>query len=501
MADEGDKHSRDEMLASPGQSRSHQLAPTSGESDGFGGRAKAGERNSSRGYHTNDYYGPPRRRGDPSYDDYSRKDEAYERNRSRGRDDFRRNQNHSHGPFEGRWRDGRSDSYQGHPPRDSIEGGFPNHEALNRGRRFDDRDRRHPRFDDRDHRRGFDDRFNERNHHSSFDDRDHHPRYDDDDDWDDRARSDRRSPGKFRTSKKELEEREWPPCFDIDGSAFVFDNRSAMFYESQSDFFYDPKSKLYYGNKKGAYFRYDKSEKPPFVEVQKMAGKSADGGIAHDASEVTVEPIQNTLAKPKPAIAINLKIAKKSKQPKGLLQKKVAPTVSKVEKERIANIEKWNEKQAELKPESAQKIRTTSKGEPICTLCKRKFPSIEKLRLHEKASELHKSNLAKAAKAKEVEDSKRKEAPSGNYEDRAQKRRNLHGADTAIVQPASLQQDEPSAFEPTQSESLGSSNIGNKMLQKMGWQQFDKPEDGQQQHIRKDWDRIESLANRQRPPR
>ena len=32
--------------------------------------------------------------------------------------------------------------------------------------------------------------------------------------------------------------REWPPNFETDSGAFIFDGRSGMFYEAESDFFY-----------------------------------------------------------------------------------------------------------------------------------------------------------------------------------------------------------------------------------------------------------------------
>ena len=66
---------------------------------------------------------------------------------------------------------------------------------------------------------------------------------------------------------KEPEPLDWPPCFDEDGSAFVFDARSGMFFEARSEFFYDPKSKMYYCNRKKMYYRYDDTKEPPFVEV------------------------------------------------------------------------------------------------------------------------------------------------------------------------------------------------------------------------------------------
>jgi hypothetical protein len=76
----------------------------------------------------------------------------------------------------------------------------------------------------------------------------------------------------------------------------------------------------------------------------------------------------------------------------------------KAHKEKIASIEKWTEKQAELKQDvttvgpgsgnttvsrPAGDVRMTASGEPICVVCRRKFPNIEKLRLHEQATVLH----------------------------------------------------------------------------------------------------------------
>jgi len=44
---------------------------------------------------------------------------------------------------------------------------------------------------------------------------------------------------KSKKLRKTPERREWPPLFDVEGTAFTFDNRSAMFYDAESDFFYD----------------------------------------------------------------------------------------------------------------------------------------------------------------------------------------------------------------------------------------------------------------------
>ncbi len=327
---------------------------------------------------------------------------------------------------------------------------------------------------------------------------------------------------------------EWPPCFDTDGSSFVFDNRSAMFYESLSDFFYDPKSKLYYGNRKGAYFRYDETTDPPFVEVQKVeipANESKDGRY----STMEQVPLHSTAKEQgsissKPKIAIKLKTTKISSVKEIKAPIVLPPVIPKSQKEQIANIEKWTEKQAELKQNENEcapaavtsaaatthtgKVRMTSKGEPICIICKRKFPNIDKLRLHESASDLHKQNLLKL-KETEVLAAKRKSSEatssSAEYQDRAQKRRQLHGLDF----PDTFRDRRGADLDLSQESTapgvaLDETHVGHQMLQKMGWKGHDEEESqngrgrassSAANQLRKDWDRIEALAsNPQRPP-
>jgi len=374
------------------------------------------------------------------------------------------------------------------------------------------------------------------------------------------------------------EPKEWPPSFQNNGSAFTFDVRSAMFYEPLSNFFYDPKSKLYYGNKKFAYYRYDDKKEPPFVEVQKMTNEQVEeqqrgdsGGIAQEKVAVN-NKVSTAPSKPKIAIKFKTKKVKSSVSTlaarEGANQQATTATVSKAKQQQIANIGKWNEKQAELKqsvPNSAPntsnavsekgsqvpnpKIRTTAKGEPICLLCKRKFPNLAKLRLHKKGSELHKKNLLKlqekmkqqnaAAGTKRKLDEKTTSAvdPSPNhatetatvsatapvYTDRAEKRRQLHGVDLCAPTNAlqSLRQFETkpdtssesrggSASNPPGSDLLNETNVGHQMLQKMGYKTKaeEHPTEGSNnnskpktanEHLRKEWDRIEAMAQKSVP--
>jgi hypothetical protein len=392
---------------------------------------------------------------------------------------------------------------------------------------------------------------------------------------------------------------EWPPSFEKDGSSFVFDVRSAMFYESLSDFFYDPKSKLYYGNRTGSYFRYDETQDPPFVKVETTAtttttnpttveGACVEGALDQVIMMPTSKKSATATMSTLPKIAIKLKTKKiKSrtsshdrKQDEGTTDPSVAAAgppsvpVSKAQKEQIANIEKWTGKQAELNEgiisssaaatvggsnsstavadmeptamgqQPSEKVRTTAKGEPICIICKRKFPTIEKLRLHERASDLHKKNLValqqekqRTAKRKVEEVVPKDESATptaaatavgnvssesnGNntnagtststtqYQDRAEKRRQLHGPDSSLAMAGARTFGLPPSVGYTgfdeiegpaiSSSGLDESNVGHKMMQKMGYN--DNAKDVANDPLRREWDRIEALASHRQGPR
>ncbi|GFR82439.1 RNA-binding protein 5 [Elysia marginata] len=104
-----------------------------------------------------------------------------------------------------------------------------------------------------------------------------------------------------------------------------------------------------------------------------------------------------------------------------------------------------------------------------CLLCKRQFQSKEILSKHTQVSELHKQNLESLMKTKSA-------AAAGKieYRDRAKERRLKYGAPEP---PAPRERrrpgddPEPVMFEQPTKEGIGGENIGNKLLQKMGWSQ------------------------------
>lgn len=105
----------------------------------------------------------------------------------------------------------------------------------------------------------------------------------------------------------------------------------------------------------------------------------------------------------------------------------------------------------------------------ICNLCKRQLVSAEALTKHAKLSALHKQNLE--ARKKKKSSDKEKIV----YRDRAKERRMKYG-DPDEPQPSKLKEKYLKAREVEMSmpatkvdEPIGSENVGNRLLQKMGW--------------------------------
>jgi RNA-binding protein 5/10 len=284
-----------------------------------------------------------------------------------------------------------------------------------------------------------------------------------------------------------------------------------MFYEAMADFFYDPKTKLYYGNKQKVYYTFQPGEDPPFSALPLSQGTE----VAAPSEATGPKPEENK------KIAINLKTtvlpgesdsAKKehTKNPKATKKAKAAQP-NRPQKQHTVNIEKWSERGKEIREGNEAPTKnppTTTKGQPVCLLCRRKFASVEKLKQHEELSALHKEKLEK----KEADAKKEQEAKaSTEYRDRALERRIMHGPETSSL-PALPRDLEASAAREADvvrpEDNLGASNIGNQMLQKLGWKcgaslgrdAGNGVSNGAGELV-KDWEKIESLAASGHHPR
>mmetsp|Transcript_16004 Transcript_16004/g.34851 ORF Transcript_16004/g.34851 Transcript_16004/m.34851 type:complete len:374 (-) Transcript_16004:195-1316(-) len=207
--------------------------------------------------------------------------------------------------------------------------------------------------------------------------------------------------------------------------------------------------------------------------------------------------------------------------------------LSQSHKEHNKDMDKWSERVKEMRdeenvtcdeaPPSSNKVRTTASGQPICVLCRRKFANLEKMRQHERLSALHKENLAKKAAADAAK--KKQRESSETYRDRSKERRLMYGGSLAANPDSSSSHaeallahalnnpssDAGAAETVRPEETLNDANVGNKLLQKLGWKSGETlgRSDGNQNdggaaagdngvvsNLKSDWERIESLAQR-----
>lgn len=234
-------------------------------------------------------------------------------------------------------------------------------------------------------------------------------------------------------------------------------------------------------------------------------------------------------------------------------------------KKHKADMEKWTERGKEMRGHSANggkdisfnapnnaleastlarnsmgtEVKRTPSGKPICMLCRRKFADVDKLRQHEQLSSLHKKNLAMKRKLQQKKTEVNaanapatdlKESSTVEYRDRAKERRSMvnltstssvpnlkEAADIAEMGPSLSKARRVTTTETViPSQSLGEKNIGNQLLQKLGWKKGSllgrngisdnnehiiNPADGENfqanivaDKLKQDWERIESLA-------
>lgn len=111
-----------------------------------------------------------------------------------------------------------------------------------------------------------------------------------------------------------------------------------------------------------------------------------------------------------------------------------------------------------------------------CLLCQRQFASLEKLRKHQAVSELHQGNMERYLTGKKEEAAKQEEEVR-KWKDRAAQRRRAYRQPARppkpprqLAGPLALATKPPVIEQPTKT-GIGKDNIGNQLLQKLGWKE------------------------------
>lgn len=295
-----------------------------------------------------------------------------------------------------------------------------------------------------------------------------------------------------------------------DVSKYTYDKNSGYYYDQSTGLYYDPSSQYYYNSVIQKYLYWDQ-EKLTYV-LAPTYYENYQG--TQTLSETPSEP---ETKKTKPEKQDKVKVAKKiakdmERWAKTLNQKKESSAAktsmeayqnngagsgsadigfSVLEKKSNVQLNGFNKPDLEAAniqtplvaaygggSESSDEEEQPNEAEfldynkLICNLCKRQLNSAEALTKHAQLSSLHKQNLESRSKKKKTENQTEKIV----YRDRAKERRMKYG-DPDEPQPSKLKEkylksrelvDVP-VIAASVAEPIGTENVGNRLLQKMGW--------------------------------
>ncbi|XP_046463939.1 RNA-binding protein 5-like [Daphnia pulex] len=290
-----------------------------------------------------------------------------------------------------------------------------------------------------------------------------------------------------------------------DLSKYVFDEKSGYYYDTATNLYYDSKTQYFY-NPQTQQFCYWDSDKHSFVPVSADESKMAPlTSTQEDKKEKPEKQDKVTVAKKiakdmeKWAKTLNQRkestkvaVPAPAYEPEPERRKEPEPPPPPSDKSSLNEVlQVLQRKQlADKKPLGASALvaygsDSDSDGHDekkaaelleslidwtklACLLCKRQFSNRETLVKHQQLSDLHRENL---------EAWKKQNTPIA-YRDRAKERRKKHGDSEPNHQrkkqesvSRSRTETVASDYERPSQSGLTSNNVGNKLLQKMGWQE------------------------------
>ncbi|XP_057701177.1 RNA-binding protein 5 isoform X2 [Corythoichthys intestinalis] len=305
-----------------------------------------------------------------------------------------------------------------------------------------------------------------------------------------------------------------------DTSTYQYDESSGYYFDPQTGLYYDPTSHYFYNSQTQQYLYWD-GEKQSYVPV------SVDTNTAQTPTATNAKEGKEKKEKPKSKTAQQIakdmerwakSLNKQKENFKGsfqpisqeerkeaaaadagftLFEKKQAGVLDRM----ISDMSNFPEEEAatssgnssskcglvaaytgDSDPEEAadsgegSRDKLTDWKKLACLLCRRQFPNKEGLIRHQQLSDLHKKNLEVLRRSQmseaELEELERRETEL-KYRDRAAERREKYGIPEPPV-PKKKKYSQPTPvinYEQPTKDGLNSDNIGNKMLQAMGWKE------------------------------
>ncbi|XP_055365300.1 RNA-binding protein 5-like [Betta splendens] len=315
-----------------------------------------------------------------------------------------------------------------------------------------------------------------------------------------------------------------------DASKYQYDESSGYYYDPQTGLYYDPSSQYYYNTETQQYLYWDSekqtyvpapTEKSPDQVSSATDPASSSAGVATSSKEPKekkekpksksaqqiakdMERWAKTLNKQKESFKSSFQGLGTSKEEDRKESAAADAGFSLFEKKQMGAFEmpplmveqfKFMEQESSAKssasaayngdsdPEESSLDRAadldgsiTDWKKMVCLLCRRQFPTKEALLRHQQLSDLHKQNLEIQRRSRlseaELEELERKESEL-KYRDRAAERREKYGVpEPPAPKKKFYQAPTPTvSYEQPTKDGLTSDNIGNKMLQAMGWKE------------------------------
>ncbi|XP_061584544.1 RNA-binding protein 5-like [Cololabis saira] len=310
-----------------------------------------------------------------------------------------------------------------------------------------------------------------------------------------------------------------------DTSEYQYDEVSGYYYDPKTGFYYDPNSQYYYNCETQQYFYWD-SEKQTYVPAPNVSDSSADSTACSSTTAATsskepkdkkekyknksaqqiakdMERWAKSLNKQKEVCKGNLQSTGLSKE-EDRKESAAADAAFSLFEKKVGRFEmtsltgehfRLTEQEISLKSDVVAAYNGESDPEEggieraaeedgkmtdwkrmVCLLCRRQFPTKEALLRHQQLSDLHKQNLVIHRQSRlseaELEELERNETEL-KYRDRAAERREKYGIpEPPAAKKKFCQPPTPVVnYEQPTKDGLTSDNIGNKMLQAMGWKE------------------------------
>ncbi|KAK7909670.1 hypothetical protein WMY93_014354 [Mugilogobius chulae] len=302
-----------------------------------------------------------------------------------------------------------------------------------------------------------------------------------------------------------------------DTSSYQYDESSGYYYDPQSGLYYDPNSQYFYNSETQQYLYWD-SEKQTYVPAPGSETNTEETSTTNSTNSASTKEPKEKKEKPKSKSAQQiakdmerwaktLNRQKENKNSSGALREEERRESASAdagfylfEKRQMGAIEMMPSVNEPLKiqdQEPAEKgslvapyfgdsdseemaadedARVTDWSKLVCLLCRRQFPTKEAILRHQQLSDLHKQNLEIQRRTRlsetELEELERREAEL-KYRDRAAERREKYGVPEPPAPKKKFKKHPqlPQSYEQPTKDGLTSDNIGNKMLQAMGWQE------------------------------